>query len=341
MTIERLLMLAPIGAKGFKGGIAVVGPDGYTITGKAGPGFVRVGAFHEDFDNTLGVAPLAVNIELDQEIKCKWYYNDVVAPIVQADVLRRAFVLDDQTVTADSGNSIAGRVWRIDAKQGVLVQTTFEAADNQDTSQTVIHDLRAVITSIAAYTAAAGVLTANANGALAAQDGVATLAVGDMLLLPTDKAAAAKDAGPYIITALGGAAAKFVLTRPDWYRTGSTQPSGQMITVRGEGTARGGSEWKSLVATPTFVVDTTDGAFYPRFESVVTGAMVAGVSPANNTIYVAANAQFNPIPQAPAGAQGIYRMSTSTPGKPTVSSLVVTSSSATETSTVKIQVVNF
>ena len=300
MTIERLLMLAPIGAKGWKGGIAVVGPDGYTITGKAGPGFVRVGAFHEDFDNTLGVAPLAVNIELDQEIKCKWYYNDVVAPIVQADVLRRAFVLDDQTVTADSGNS------------------------TRYTSNIVT-----------------GALTAPANGALAAQDGVATLAVGDMLLLPTDKAAAAKDAGPYIITALGGAAAKFVLTRPDWYRTGSTQPSGQMITVRGEGTARGGSEWKSLVATPTFVVDTTDGAFYPRFESVTTTAMVAGVSPANNTLYVAANAQFNPIPQAPAGAQGIYRMSTSTPGKPTVSSLVVTSSSATETSTVKIQVVNF
>ena len=339
-SIDRLLMLAAIGAKGFKGGIALVGPDGYLVSGKAGPGYVRVGCFYEDFDNSAGTSPLAVNVELDQEIWVKWFANDATVPLVQADMLRTAYVLDDQTVTGDSGNSPAGRVWGLDKTRGVLVQCTFdEGADDQE-SNVMVHRVRAVITSIAAYTAAAGVLTANATGAIGAQDGV-TLAAGDVVLLPTDKATTAKDAGPYVVTNPGAVGVKFVLTRPDWYRSGSTQPSGILLTVGGEGTKRAGSEWKAMVASATFVVDTSDGQFYPRLEQVTTAAMVAGVSAANSTLYVAANAQFSPIPVTPGGTQGTLRMSTKTAGAPGTSSLVVTSSSNTDTSTVSIQVENF
>ena len=43
----------------------------------------------------------------------------------------------------------------------------------------------------------------------------------------------------------------------------------------------------------------------------------------------------------PGGTQGILRMSTTTAGYPGTSSLVVTSSSGTDTSTAVIQLVNF
>ena len=298
-SIDRLLMLAAVGAKGFKGGIAMVGPDGYLVSGKAGPGYVRVGCFYEDWDNSAGTTPLAVNVELDQEIFAKWFANDTTAPIVQADMLRDAFVLDDQTVTADSNNSVGGRVWAIDAKRGVLVQCTYDSGADDEEPNVMIHRARAVVTAIAAYTAAAGILTANANGALAAQDGV-TLAVGDVVLLPTDKAQAAKDAGPYVVTSAGSATSKFTLARPDWYRTGSAQPSGQVILIGGEGTAWKNNEWKATAAAATFVVDTTDGVFLPR---VVKGsqALAAGAATVSN-LYVGAAAQFSAVDTTAAAA---------------------------------------
>lgn len=341
-SIERLLMLLEVGAKVWKGGIALVNANGNVVQGQAGPGYVRVGTFYEDKDNSAGTSTIAVNVELDQEIFARWFVNDTTAPVKQTDMLKDCYVLDDQTVTADSINSPAGRVWGIDTIQGVLVQCTYGQNPPDEEVFALVHQARAVITSIAAYTAAGGVLTANANGAIGAQDGV-TLAAGDVVFLPTDKAAAPADAGPYIATAVGGASAKFVLTRPNWFRTGSHQPSGQMITLGGEGTLWQGSEWKSLVAASTFVVDTTDGAFYPRCQTSATSvAMTAGVLGTPITAcYVSPNAQVTPIWVVKGGTPGSLQTSTQTPGKPGVSSLVATSTSNTDTSTVKFLIENF
>lgn len=132
---------------------------------------------------------------------------------------------------------------------------------------------RAVLTSVAAYTGAAGVLTANANGAIGAQDGV-TLAVGDVVLLAEDKAAEAKDAGPYVVTALGGASAKFVLTRCDWWATGATLQQGSIIEIGGEGTLFGGSSWKCFAAAAK-VVDTDAPVLWPSVVKA-TVTLVAG-----------------------------------------------------------------
>lgn len=338
--IERLLMLLDVGVHAYKGGIACVNASGYIVQGKPGLGLVRVGTFYEEKDNSAGTSQVPVNIELDDPIWARWFANDTTAPVKQAHMIRDCFILDDQTVTADSGNSIGGRVWGLDSARGVLVECTFGDQNPDQEPYSLMHQARAVITSIASYVASGGVLTASATGAIGAQDGV-TLVAGDVVLLPTDKATAAKDAGPYVVTNPGAVGAKFVLTRPDWYRTGSTQPSGQMLTVGGEGTLRAGSEWKAMVAASTFVVDTTDGQWYPRLEAVTTAAMTAGVSAANSTLYVSAKAQFSPMPVTPGGTQGTLRMSTSTAGPPGTSSLVVTSSSNTDTSTVKIQVENF
>jgi hypothetical protein len=340
-NIKRLSLPLAAGVHAYQGGIACVNlATGQAVQGQASPNLIRVGIFAEEIDNSLGVTTLLVSVELDYEIVAKWLVNDTVNPVTSAMLLQDCYILDDQTVTANpNGRSVAGRVWGVDASLGVCVQNLFGTPD-QASQAPVVHQARAVITSLAAYTAAGGTLTANAVGLIGAQDGV-TLVAGDVVLLPTDKATAAKDAGPYVVVNPGAAGAKFVLTRPSWYPTGGVELSGQIIVIGAEGTLYGGSEWKSLVAAATFVVDTTDGAWYPRFQTVTTVAMTAGVSPANNTLYVAPNAQAYALPITPGGTQGILRISTQTAGKPTASSIVVTSSSNTDTSNVKINVINF
>lgn len=81
-------------------------------------------------------------------------------------------------------------------------------------------------------------LTANANGALAAQDGV-SLAVGDRLLVLFESTAA--NNGVYVVTSLGGASAKYVLTRTDDACL-SAQLAGAEIVVT-LGTVNSGSTW--------------------------------------------------------------------------------------------------
>ena len=202
---------------------------------------------------------------------------------------------------------------------------------------------RAVATALAAYAGTGtGVLTASATGLIGAQDGV-TLAAGDLLLLPSTVVTnvLAADTGPWVVTNPGGASAKYVLTRPTWYAHGSAIAPGTFLEVGGEGTKWQDSVWKPKAPSGT-VVDTGDGLFYPANDYGTTAAMVAGVSPALSTLYVL-NTNIVHIcePFAPAGTQGILRASTLTPGQPGTSSVVITSSSATETSTVKFMVTNF
>lgn len=134
---------------------------------------------------------------------------------------------------------------------------------------------RAVQTAaLAAYTNVAGVITANANGALSTADGV-TLAAGDLLFLPAGIAAAAADAGVYTVTSLGSGGSKFVLTRVDWLASGSIQKSGFQVKIGGEGTVYKSTTWQALLAADTFTVDTTDAKFFPLQVSGQT-VLVAG-----------------------------------------------------------------
>jgi hypothetical protein len=110
---------------------------------------------------------------------------------------------------------------------------------------------RAVITSIDAYGGSGtNTLTeTTASSGLGTQDGV-TLVVGDVVFLEegTTNITAAKDAGPYVVTNLGSASVKWVLTRPTWWETGVGIVPGAIIEVGGEGTLKGGTSWKSFVA---------------------------------------------------------------------------------------------
>lgn len=95
------------------------------------------------------------------------------------------------------------------------------------------------------------VLTASANGALAAQDGV-TMAVGDRLLVPFQSTAA--NSGVYIVTSLGGAGSKWVLTRDT-----STFADETVVRVA-QGTLYADSEW-FMDVNGTYTVNTTDPAW--------------------------------------------------------------------------------
>jgi hypothetical protein len=146
----------------------------------------------------------------------------------------------------------------------------------------------ATTASLAAYTAAGGVLTANANGALAAVDGV-TLVAGDRLLLVTGAAAA--DNGLYTVTSVGGASAKYVLTRaPDW-ATGSTLLPATMVEVGPEGTLFANTTWKVMTALPV-TVDTTGVSLMPRSVTQSVTLVAGTVTVSNVPIQSATKSNF-------------------------------------------------
>jgi hypothetical protein len=179
--------------------------------------------------------------------------------------------------------------------------------------------------------------------AFGTQDGVSTLAVGDVVLLPgaATNISATKDSGPYVITTIGSGTVKWVLTRPSWWATGATMPLAGEVSIGGEGTIFGGGVWRSFAAKAT-VIDTTDPAFYPHQTSVSLGVnSIAGVTAANSTLYVASQGVVVPVASTASGTEGAWHMSTTTPGYPGTSSLIATSSNASDTSKVTFLVTNW
>jgi hypothetical protein len=125
---------------------------------------------------------------------------------------------------------------------------------------------RVVITSLPnGYTGSGtGTLTGTANAALGTQDGVTTLAVGDVVFLPAGLAntTAAHDEGPYIILALGSGTTPYQLTRPSWFATGELIQLAQTVKIGSEGAQWRGTTWKSF-SVKGAVIDTQDPGFYP------------------------------------------------------------------------------
>ncbi len=123
------------GNKALQGGVAAINQSsGKVVPGDADTDLFVIGSFAETVDATSADQP--VNVELPDEIQVEWLENDTGSAVVAADVGSLCYLLDDQTVTASaSGNSIAGRVWAVDAAQGVAVEflrSTPAAPPNQD-----------------------------------------------------------------------------------------------------------------------------------------------------------------------------------------------------------------
>lgn len=117
----------------------------------------------------------------------------------------------------------------------------------------------ATAAALPAYTRVANVITANANGALNGDpsvDGV-TLAVGNRVLLKNGAAGA--DNGIYTVTALGGASAKWKLTRAEDANTSALVTSGLYTEIE-EGTANTGTAWWLTTANP-ITLNTTSLTF--------------------------------------------------------------------------------
>jgi hypothetical protein len=111
------------GNKAYKNGLACIDLS----TGKVEPAHAEtdlfvIGKFERTVDATAGEKQ--VSVAFWKEIVVEWLENDTEGtPVVAADVGSLCYLLDDQTVTGSSaGNSVAGRVWAIDATRGVAVE---------------------------------------------------------------------------------------------------------------------------------------------------------------------------------------------------------------------------
>lgn len=122
--------------------------------------------------------------------------------------------------------------------------------------------------ALAAYTPAAGVLTANANGALAAQDGV-TLAATESLLVKNESGGNQKYNGIYVVTQVGDGSHPFILTRRSDSNTSAKVTAGMMVPIE-EGTAQADQVWWLTTNNP-IVLDTT-ALTYSQIGASPTGA---------------------------------------------------------------------
>lgn len=122
----------------------------------------------------------------------------------------------------------------------------------QTAAKTPVRACSAAALAANAYDATAKTLTANANGAMAAVDGVA-LAVGDRVLLKDEVAGSHN--GIYVVTSLGGASAKYVLTRADDFYVSAHMQGGTKVAIS-EGTANG-DKTATLTTNDPITLDTT------------------------------------------------------------------------------------
>lgn len=240
--------------------------NGYGLTGLAGQGSCKV----------------------DFGVNC-WLNDAGAAKLSVANVGQPCWVKDDQTVSASEivglpagivcgvGDEKGGGDGQVHVLQGPHgVALAIAAAFAAGASATEPFTARNVVTSLQAYTGTGtGVLTETANGAWAAQDGVTNI-VGDVVFIQEGETnlVADKDAGPWVITSLGGAAAKWTLARPLWWQGGAAIQQGATVRVGGEGTAFPGTEWKTFAASGKFI-GTDAPVFWPRQIQGST-ALVAG-----------------------------------------------------------------
>jgi hypothetical protein len=193
--------------------------------------------------------------------------------------------------------------------------------------------------ALAAYTNVSGVLTANANGALATIDSVAP-AVGDLVLLTMGAAAA--DNGLYQVTSLGGASAPSVFTRAADWGNGSLLFPGTTVEVS-EGALYGPSTWKVTTAG-TSTVGTTAVAIYPRMSIATTGAGSAGSATTGTTMFnltAGTGTSFCAVSTKTVGGTQVGApLVTITPGVPGVGKVVLTIGGS-DTSTYFVCVLNW
>jgi hypothetical protein len=107
------------GTKAYKNGKAAIEiGTGKIVPVSADPDQLEIGVFDETVDALLAEAQ--VNVNLGMEIEGRWWAQD--GSIAADDVGKLCYGLDDQTVGLVGAGPISGRIWLVDATDGVFVQ---------------------------------------------------------------------------------------------------------------------------------------------------------------------------------------------------------------------------
>lgn len=73
--------------------------------------------------NGTGDGTTKFRVRLFNEIRIHWWDNDSGTAVTAADIGSECFILDDRTVSGlGTGRSSAGRVWAVNATNGVAVE---------------------------------------------------------------------------------------------------------------------------------------------------------------------------------------------------------------------------
>jgi hypothetical protein len=300
--IERQVLPLAAGVSAQKGGYFSCWASGYYgpagQSGSPGTETPPLGRFSDTVSNVGGINGAAsCNCEYLQGRWGMRFDNDATNPVTITNNERLCSLVDDHTVCAPGTVLSTGQV-ATDAglvigfepqgttggssSTGIYVERLFGSSTDFDEDEATPPGTSFVARAVAnanlpAYTGTTtGTLTASANGALAAQDGV-TMAVGDILLLTvaSTNLTALSDAGLYQITSLGASGAKYVLQRVPGWTTGNAIPNGRDVNVS-EGTLFAGTSWR-VFAVKGQIVDTNDPVLYPR--QVTIQVTMNGASP--------------------------------------------------------------
>jgi hypothetical protein len=140
----------------------------------------------------------------------------------------------------------------------------------------------ATAAALAAYTRSGNVITANANGVMAAVDGV-TLVAGDRILLKDGAAGA--DNGIYTVTSLGSAGTPFVLTRATDADSSAEVTPGMYVFTE-EGTTN--SDAGFVLTTNAPITLNTTALTFTQFTGAGQITAGAGLTKTGNTLDVGA-----------------------------------------------------
>ena len=162
----------------------------------------------------------------------------------------------------------------------------------------------ATAAALPAYTRSTNVITASANGVLAAVDGI-TLVVSDRVLLKNG--AAGSDNGIYTVTSVGSAGTPFVLTRSTDADTSVKVTSGMFCFVE-EGTANDNTGW--VLTTNNPITLNTTALTFTQFSSAGSYTGGNGITITGQVITANVTARFTFTSQAldlaNAGTAGSY-----------------------------------
>lgn len=260
------------------GSMVAVNAAGNAVPASSNNALKLVGRCERGVDNLTGAGPGlgTAGAQLVEVAQGVFFYNCPDSSISGANLFQACYAVDDNDVSlSDAGGTrpYAGVIYMFNESglypQGagqVAVLIGFPAPyGNSTAAASASYTSRVVATAISAYAGSGtGVLTASSAALFGTIDGVVP-GINDIILVPEglSNLTAAADAGPYQLTTVGTASVKWVLTRPDWWATGSVLPEGASVKV-GEGTLYAGTTWRSFAAKGSAVVDTNDPTLYPE-----------------------------------------------------------------------------